>query len=72
VSFEPGFIPQGWLRGQRLRVYAATTHEQGYVSLDVSDAPTESNSNDVTLLRFRYAETEKVRQWLDWWQQSPE
>lgn len=71
MSFEPGFIPQGWTRGQQLRVYAATAHELGYVSLDASDAPANANSEDVTLLKFSYADTDRVRQWLDWWQQTP-
>lgn len=69
MSFEPGFIPDGWKRGQTLRVMRAIPSWPGFVTLD----HTRLTANDqiplgtVSLIRYTDTEAASVEAWLQWW-----
>jgi len=69
VTFEVGFVPNGWQRGQPLRVMRAKGAWPGFVSLDHTRlAPDYKLSADaVGLITLSLEDSSKIDPWLDWW-----
>jgi len=69
VAFEVGFVPQGWTRGQPLRVMRAKPSWPGFVSLDHTKLSLkDSISGDaVGVVRFTVEEAANLDAWLEWW-----
>lgn len=69
MSFEIGFVPTGWTRGQALRVLYPQDALTGFVSLDRTKLPrTEKLPPDATgMIRFTPQEAATVKSWLEWW-----
>ena len=69
MSFEPGYIPEGWKRGQPLRVMRAIPSWPGFITLDharltVAERPPLGATG---LIRFTAEEAAGIDAWLAWW-----
>lgn len=69
MSFEPGFIPEGWKRGQPLRVMRAIPAWPGFVTLDHARLAASDRLpiGSIGLIRFTSEESASIDAWLEWW-----
>jgi len=69
VTFEVGFVPEGWTRGQPVRVMKAKAPWPGFVSLDHTKLSLQANiaSDAVGLVTFTAEESVNLDSWLEWW-----
>lgn len=73
MSFETGFIPKGWVRGQMLRVHRLQDNGTGYIELETRGIPFDPNkkfeTDDVAVMAYSKWNVEKVNAWLKWWRE---
>lgn len=72
ASFDIGFIPKGWTKGEKLRVVRPTETTTGFIAqncreIGYSFDPTRDYSTDIAYMRFDLQEVSKADTWLDWW-----
>lgn len=75
MAFEPGYVPNGWARGEELLVTLPVTHPSGDVTLGwvrqaviawaVVDKPV--NENHVGLVTISPRQVDDAKRWLAWW-----
>lgn len=79
-AFEIGYVPQGWEKGQKLRITKAREGDkhnrelegvvEQFYDFETVFPPlgTELISlNDIAQVRFSYRNAEEVSAWLKWW-----
>lgn len=76
--WEEGFVPEGWVRGQELRIVPALKNYVGYVSrsFSLAHSPLSMASDDVKdtvfAITFSYDQAKQIQRWLDWWRRTPQ
>ena len=74
-SFEIGFVPQGWKRGNNLRfvrpgIGPNATVGQVWQAIPVFPSDAAVSGDDIACVTFVADDLPRVNAWLKWWQDS--
>ena len=70
-TFDIGFIPSGWRKGEKLDIFKATPTIRGTIQqaeLTCLSDPGETPMDAIGYLHFGHGmEAAKAKEWLEWW-----
>jgi hypothetical protein len=76
MNFKPGYVPQGWIKGEELNVIEPSPgvdHDgrYGMGSITLKDSYSRAGNGDaIFALHFLGADRAEVQKWLDWWKSN--
>lgn len=72
MNFEIGEIPEGWERGEELRIRNAPRNGYGSISQCMRFLPPGTVPNNLIFITFHEDNIPKVNEWLKWWGENHE
>lgn len=63
---KPGYVPEGWTRGENLFVQPSRKGALGFVG-QRPKLTIGQNAAELFFIEFRYEDAKEVQEWLDWW-----
>lgn len=66
--FEPGYVPKGWVRGERLTMQAPSRFSGGFIpGYFWRKRKDEKDVNATYQVGFMEFDLSEVKSWLSWW-----